>query len=325
MSKSLIQEPIPCTMKRVVLFSTLISLIFMACSSPKTANKPLPKEVNYTVQSLEIQDTAALSMIEQPQTEQGSFILKPGFYTADFKSYCLQPGTPDPTPRDAYFQAPVNHPRKEIIETILKNSQTATDLDQRNIQLLLWGVVSRTEFSKLPSPVQYTGRRLLNTKQVFELNGGVMGVVKTVAAVMPSGGTLGDIQQVFNTGVNSYEAYERIAVPRTLSQMRKPEFKLNQWYRHEQGYYVRYYPDGYKKTNIQVYVPETTADGENLINYILFDPTSISIAPANTNAQRLGIGAPVVIDIIRTVIKVIDLDKPTRPAKKETPKNPKDA
>ena len=105
----------------------------------------------------------------------------------------------------------------------------------------------------------------------------------------------------------------------------KPEFKLNQWYRHEQGYYVRYYPDGYKKTTIQVYVPETTADGENLINYILFDPTSISIAPANTNAQRLGIGAPVVIDIIRTVIKVIDLDKPTRPAKKETPKNPKDA
>lgn len=312
-------------MIRLALSCSLLSLVFMACSSRKTVTTTTSTEPKYTVQSLELQDTASLSMVEQPQTENGSFVLKPGLYTAEFKSYCLQPGTPDPTPRDAYFQAPLNHPRKEIIETILKNSQTANDLDQRNIQLLLWGVMSRTEFSKLPTPVQYTGRRLLNSKQIFELNGGVMGIVKTVAAVMPSGGTLGDIQDIFNTGVNSYEAYERIAVPRTLSQMRNPEFRLNQWYRHAEGYYVRYYPDGYKKTTIQVYVPETTQDGENLINYILFDPTSISIAPANTNAQRLGIGAPVVIDIIRTVIKVIDLDKPTRPAKKEAPKHPKDA
>lgn len=299
-----------------------IALLMTACSSQKQT-KNSSASPDFSIKQLTLTDTIPTGLAEQPQTESGSYILKPGFYAADFKSYCLQPGTPDPTARDAYFQATLNHPRKEIIETILRNSQNDTQLDQRNIQLLLWGVVSKTEFNKLPTPVQFTGRKLLHPKQIFELNGGVMGVVKTVAAVMPSSGSLGDIQQIFNTGVNSYEAYERIAVPQTLSQMRRPEFQLNQWYQHKDGFFVRYYPDGYKKTTIQVYVPEQTHQGDSLINYILFDPTSISIAPANTNAQRLGIGAPVIVDIIRTVIKVIDLDKPTRPAKKEAPKHPK--
>ncbi len=307
-------------MIRLAIFCTLIVLHLTGCSSGKKSSAAPSEERSYTVQSLDLKDTASLSMTEQPQTELGSYILKPGFYSDEFQSFCLQPGTPDPTSRDAYFEAPFNHPRREIIETILKGSPNHPELDQRNIQLLLWGVVSRTDFNKLPAQVQYTGRRLLSSKQVFELQGGVVGLVKTVVNTLPSDGTLGDIQQVFHTGMNSYEAYERIAVPRIESKMKKPSFKLNQWYRHKEGYYVRYYPDGYKKTRIQVYVPETTDNGETLVNYILFDPTSISIAPANTNAQRLGIGAPVVIDIIRTVIKVIDLDKPTRPAK--NPKAP---
>lgn len=310
-------------MKYSLLTGLWITLLVAACSSSKETAKSQPA-AGYSVKNLTLTDTVPASLVEQAQTENGAYILKPGFYAAAFKTYCLQPGTPDPSSRDAYFQVPLNHPRKEIIETILRNSYYETSLDQRNIQLLLWGVVSKTEFNKLPSPVQFTGRKLLHPKQIFELNGGVVGLVKTVAAVMPSSGALGDIQQVFNTGVHSYEAYERIAVPRTVSQMRHPEFQLNQWYQHSDGFFVRYYPDGYKKTTIQVYVPEYTQQGDSLVNYVLFDPTSISIAPANTNAQQLGIGAPEIIAVIRTVINVIDLDKPRRPAKKEpSPKHPK--
>jgi hypothetical protein len=38
-------------------------------------------------------------------------------------------------------------------------------------------------------------------------------------------------------------------------------------------------------------------------NYLLFDPVTMMAIPANSNAQRLGIGAPV-IDIIRRVIQI---------------------
>ena len=55
---------------------------------------------------------------------------------------------------------------------------------------------------------------------------------------------------------------------------------------------------------IQIYVPNDILDNENKSNgdYLVFDPTGLEAIPAYTNAQRLGIGAPV-IDIIRAVIK----------------------
>jgi hypothetical protein len=42
--------------------------------------------------------------MDLPQTQYGGFVLKPGFYEAEFKTYCLQPGTPDPHSGDAYVQ-----------------------------------------------------------------------------------------------------------------------------------------------------------------------------------------------------------------------------
>ena len=264
----------------------------------------------------------ASSMMEQPGTEDGGFVLYPGFYEADFKSYCLQPGTPDPGRNDAYFLAAADGPRKEIIQSILRNSQSRPDLEQQNIQVLLWAVVSRTAFNKLSYWVQATGKQLLTQKQIYELNGGTMGMIKTVATMIPSGGD-NDVKKLFDLGVNSYEAYERLAVIRQPSKVHRPDFKLNQWYKHPDGYFVRYYPDGYQKTKIQVYVPATndstsndSADGTR--NYIVFDPASMVIAPANTNAQRLGIGAPV-LDVVRSVIKIIEKDKkPRAPEPKST-------
>jgi hypothetical protein len=152
------------------------------------------------------------SLMESPATQDGGFILSTGYYEAEFKSYCLQPGTPDPTPRDAYLQAPLSGYRKEIIHSILRNSQDKPNLNQRNIQLLLWSVVSGSNYSKLASSVQSTAQQLLTPKQIFELKGGVMGVVKTMSAAFPTGN--GDLQKLFDIGTDSYEAYERMAVLR---------------------------------------------------------------------------------------------------------------
>ncbi len=50
--------------------------------------------------------TKPLSLMDLPQTEDGEIVLSDGFYEADFKSYCLQPGTPSPSGNDAYKQGP---------------------------------------------------------------------------------------------------------------------------------------------------------------------------------------------------------------------------
>src|SRR2546421_1090528 len=258
------------------------------------------------VQNEFLADKKPLSLMELARTEEGAFVLSPGYYEADFKSYCLQPGTPDPSARDAYFQAPYNGYRKDIVETILLNSQKKSYLEQRNIQLLLWSVVSGSNFTKLSPSVQSTAGALLSRKQLFELRGGTMGVIKTVITSLPATGLTAqsDLQKLFELGSSSYETYERIAVLQQPSEIRHPNFKRDQWYKQEDGYYVRYFPDSYQHVRIQVYVPvEKDSTGHDIGNYMIFNPTSMVVFPANSNAQRLGIGGAVV-DIVRQIIHI---------------------
>jgi hypothetical protein len=261
-----------------------------------------------------------LSILDLPQSQDGEIILAEGFYEGDFRSYCLQPGTPDPSDRDAYTQVPLSGYRKDIVETILRNSLERQDLSQRNIQLLLWSVVSGSDYNKLSPSVKSTSRQLLSSKQIFALQGGVVGVMKTIAASLPETGlspTLNSMKDLFELGNSSYEAYEQIAVLRQPSVIRNPDYKKDQWYKQDGGYYVRYFPNGYQQTKIQVYVPMGTLDhdGKRSGNYVLFDPVKMMAAPANSNAQRLGIGAPVA----KVIRKVIEINKTYPVPKKQVP------
>jgi len=262
-----------------------------------------------------------LSLMELPQTEDGEIVLSEGFYEAEFKSYCLQPGTPSPSDRDAYRQGALTAYRKDIVETILRNSLKKPGLEQRNIQLLLWSVVSGSDFRRLSWEVQATAGQLLSRKQIFELKGGVIGIVKTVSLALPETGANNKLKQLFDMGTSSYELYERVAVLQQASEIRRAEVKKDQWYKQPDGYWLRYFPSGYQHVKIQVYVPQgTLASEKNSDSYLLFDPVTMMAIPANSNSQRLGIGAPVV-DVIRKIINVQNLPPPKRPPVKN--QNPK--
>jgi hypothetical protein len=269
-------------------------------------------------------DKKPQSLMDLPQVQYGGFVLAPGFYEAEFKTYCLQPGTPDPSQGDAYLQGPLTGYRKDIIESVLLNSREKPELDQRNIQLLLWSVVSGSNFNNLSYPVQADAMKLLTPKQVFILKGGVGGVIKTVSQSSNIFNAGKGMQRLFETGITSYESFERLAVLKEASQIRRKDVKYDQWYRQKENYYIRYFPVSYKKVRIQVYVPDGLMDAEGKVNgeYVVFDPTGQQAIPAFTNAQRLGIGAPV-LDMIRIIIQV---NKGSNPPKKlPEKKNPKTA
>ncbi len=312
-------------MSKNLLSSLVVIMLISACVSASRNNtaktEPVKEAVANNVDS-SLTGLQPLSILDLPQSQDGEIILSEGYYEGDFRSYCLQPGTPDPSDRDAYTQSPLKSYRKDIVETILRTSVDRTDLDQRNIQLLLWSVVSGSDYNKLSSSVKSTSRQLLTSKQIFALQGGVVGVMKTIAASLPETGispALSSMKNLFEMGNSSYEAYEQIAVLRQPSTIRNADYKKNQWYKQDGGYYVRYFPSGYQRTKIQVYVPKGTLDEDGKIsgNYLTFDPVTRMAIPANSNAQRLGIGAPVAV-IIR---KVIQINKST-PAPKKPPVTP---
>ncbi len=317
-------------MTTTLLRNLCIILFLSACASSKNGTEknnvqpsPLPE-----VAGIQYPDTALVSrtpqsLLDLPQSQDGDIILSEGYYEAEFKSYCLQPGTPGPSDVDAYLQAPLAGYRKDIVESVLRNSLSRPDLSQRNIQLLLWSVVSGSDYNKLSSSVKSTARQLLTSKQVFALQGGMMGVMKTIATSFPDNGispVFTDMKNLFELGSSSYEAFEQIAVLRQPSKVHRSGYKREQWYLQEGGYYARYFPSSYQRTKVQVFVPEGILDGEGRKggDYLLFDPVTMMAVSGNSNAQRLGIGAPVA-EVIR---KVILIQKAPRNPKKPPVNNP---
>jgi hypothetical protein len=296
-------------------------LLLTACSSAKNNNSAISNiaATESTEQPQMAADARPASLNDLPQTQDGGFVLKPGFYEAEFKTYCLQPGTPDPRQGDAYLQGKVSGYRKEIVESVLLNSRDHSEIPQKNIQLLLWSVVSGSNFNSLSTSVQSDAMKLLTPKQIFELRGGVLGAIKNVSNATGILDANSDIKKLFEASVHSYEAYEKLAVRQEASRIVKPGVKADQWYKQKENYYVRYFPESYKKVRIQVYVPDQVLDSNHKLNneYVVFDPTGQQAIPAYTNAQKLGIGTTV-IDVVREVIKV---NKP--PVIKKKPANKK--
>lgn len=279
---------------------------------------------SHDMDTMAIAGKTAASLLDLPVTQDGAIILVPGFYEADFKSYCLQPGTPDPSPRDAYGQQLLNTYHRDMVETVLRQSLVKTNLEQKNIQLLLWSIVSGSSYDKLPAKVQYTAGQLLSRKQLFELRGGVTGMLKQMTNYIPNNsGDIAAIKGLFEKGINSYEEFEKIAVRHEPSIITDPDYRRDQWNWQPGGFFIRYYPDSYKQVKVQVYVPEnvTNTSANAAGKYLLFDPVLLMAAPANSNAQHLGIGAPV-IEILRKVIQV-NTNGPKLPRPKSAPKNPK--
>lgn len=313
-------------MKLSLLGSLFFISVLIACSSSRRGTESIQ---NNTVDATEVQpqtdsSEAPQSLMDLPQTQFGGFVLKPGLYETEFKTYCLQPGTPDPHNGDAYVQGPISGYRKDIIESVLINSRDQKDMEQRNIQLLLWSIVSGSNFNSLSYSVQNDAAKLLTPKQIFQLKGGVVGIIKEASYTTGILNSNSAIKQLFETGISSYEAYERIAVRHEQSQIVKRGVKYNQWYLQKENYYVRFIPESYKKVKIQVYVPDGLLDADGKLNgdYLVFDPTGRQGIPTFTNAQRLGVGAPVIIGIVRQVIKINKAIPPPKktPAKKNDPK-----
>ena len=226
-------------MLKNLLRSALFVFLLNSCVSTSRNSDQNNSAVNTNVAQVDLPaESKPISLTDLPRTEAGGFVMAPGFYEAEFKTYCLQPGTPDPAPRDAYLQAPISGYRKEIVETVLYNSRIKSDIEQRHVQLLLWSVVSRSNFNNLTPEVQADAYQLLTPKQVFELKGGVMGVVKNVSANLPITNGHNDVRHLFEMGSASYELFEKIAVLREPSRINRADFKNDQWYKQKQNYFL---------------------------------------------------------------------------------------
>jgi hypothetical protein len=200
--------------------------------------------------------------------DQGSWLLKSGFYSADLESYCLHAGTYGPSRGEGYLYAPLKGKRASIIRKILLNSVNHPEIPQQDIQSFIWSVEARAKFDTMAPNLKAVGQTLLSSGEIFDLNGGALGLIpadqqdrlfgNVNAVLRPVLEAENKIRGLVTKIDFSYAEIEKYAV---LSGDPPPNPTIRQvprgrWNYHTDGFFVRYLPSGYRRTHVEVYVPE---------------------------------------------------------------------
>lgn len=237
---------------------------------------------------------AAQDLARLPRSPQGGFVLAEGYYRMHAQSYCLHAGTYGPGGGDAYLLGPVKGSAREAVISILQNSNAHPEIAQRDIQLLLWAIVARAKFEDLDPKLKGVAAVLLSKKQLVSLNRSALSVFTNPQLNAITGGMPGPVRTIveaesrmrglLTTPGSSYSDIERVAVlggvaPRGEGSIDMPG---SRWSLHPDGYWVRYKPNGYSNTWVEIWVPKgSKAKGK------VYDPATAIAVPANTSRQRL--------------------------------------
>jgi hypothetical protein len=219
------------------------------------------------------------------------FILCPGYYEITNMSYCLKAGTHGPSEGDGYMFAPTKGKMDDIVNAILLNHQTKhAQVPQHDVQMLLWAIIAKAKFDNLSGKLKVVTALLLTPQQIIKLNGGFAvtlgnealkkGIVDVPASVQTVMEAENNIRRLVETGVDNYEEFEKYAMLAGMADVDRSDIKKGMWTFNPNGYYVRYFPQGYSKTRVQVYVPDEKGK-------IIYNAIGTIACPANTGAQRL--------------------------------------
>ncbi|WP_299489923.1 hypothetical protein [Acaryochloris sp. IP29b_bin.137] len=207
------------------------------------------------------------ALADLPQDTNGNYQLKPGLYEQTFESYSLQVGAYAPGKRNGYHSAPLLEDQQALISSLLQTAAQVKDITQSQIQSLIWAILSRAEFKKLSPELQTAAKQLLQPKVIQQLNQQALGLIPTekrseVFASLP--------QKMHNqleaeasmraalSDQKKYSDLERIAIQsgHPKSSVLKTKTPQGQWSYHPNGFFIRSIPSGYRRTLVQLAVPE---------------------------------------------------------------------
>jgi len=205
----------------------------------------------------------------QPRGSGGTFLIKKGgLYVFEAESYCLKAGTRGPGHGEGYLQAPLKGPRAEIIRGILFHAADYPEVSQKDIQVLLWAILAHAKIDHKSGKLLKTAMVLLTPKEILETNGGALGILsdkgleKVLDKVSPALRNVykaeAELRNALSHAEASYEELERIAVlsGEAAAGDEGPEVPRGRWSYNPKGYFIRYFPEGYSRTVIEIYQPE---------------------------------------------------------------------
>lgn len=163
--------------------------------------------------------------------------------------------------------APLAGKQATIVRHILKHAYAHPEIPERDIQPLLWAIIAKWRVSHLAPNLQKAAHALLTPKEYSDLDGSEWEKLSPSTrnklreslpdAARQTFDAESRLRTEFGRSNARYEDFERAAVlpgPSKESQARNvPE---GRWSVDQSGALVRYFPNGFRTTRVQVLVPE---------------------------------------------------------------------
>lgn len=202
--------------------------------------------------------------------------LDPGYYRFRFNTFCLHAGTYAPTEGAGYLVAPLKGAKANLIKSILTKYSEHPEMDQKDVQILIWGIEANEKFTDYPADFQVRVTPLLTPEDIALMQ---VNPKEIAFDLLPQ-----DVKDLLNyysdlrgkiSNVNStYEDVEQFAVKTGIAPLGKGSKNINAgtWTSIGGGVYMRSFPEGYKKSNVEVYIPpDVNIQKDNNGNIISLD------------------------------------------------------
>lgn len=220
-------------------------------------------------------------LASQERNDDGAFVLKPGFYEATVQSFALDPGTTNITKPAGYYPAPIKGRYAKALASLLKNAELHPDISQPELQQLVFSVAAGTDLEKMPPPVQQTALRALPKDTIRLLQGAAQANAFNKALMDAINKKIAGDHNAQQAIANMQQGAQAAQQQAELNALSEPVAR-GAWAQMPGGFYVRYLPEGYTRTKLQLIVPETVSSAT-------FDPTQYLAVLGQVPSERLGI------------------------------------
>jgi hypothetical protein len=230
------------------------------------------------------------------RTDDGAFILKAGIYEAYVQSYALDAGDVNASKPGGYYPAPIKGKKAKILTALLKYAELHTDVPQADIQQLVWVVVGNVDLEKMNPAVQQTAARVLPQEILKQMQGAAQAKAFQDALMNMLNQRIAKDKSVqqnldkMNNAMKQIQQQTAGLAPGFKSEAdADAPVARGTWAQMPGGFFVRYLPDGYMKTRVQVIVPDKAIEQADPKTPLTFDPTQYLAILCQAPGERIGI------------------------------------
>lgn len=240
----------------------------------------------------------------------------PGAYQMLVESYCMHVGSKAPrgAADETYLAAPLKGRLADVFRTLIEGRRAHREIPQTDVQLLIWGLLLNEKVSALGSGPRNAALRLLSPRQLAETDAvprvaefaeGALGA--EISKLPPEAQQLLQaerrVRTLLESGTATYEEIARVAAPSGTAAPTTKTPGHGDWSETGNGVYIRYVPQNYSRTLVQIYMPHPPLSGEAVFRQasLKFSPTTTPLAaPVALNgiaaiptyaAQRLAVSS----------------------------------